>query len=137
VKGTVLISVNDTDKKAMIPITRTLEKLGFRLMATAGTAAFLGEQGFKIEQAYKVHEGRPDIVDCIKNKEIALIINTPLGKASMYDEVAIRRAAVDYRIPYITTIAGAHATANALEALIAGELTVKCLQEYHAEVSKL
>jgi carbamoyl-phosphate synthase large subunit len=102
-------------------------------MATSGTAAFLSARGLEVEIAYKVNENRPDIVDLVKNGNVALIVNTPLGKASVYDEVAIRRAAVDYRIPYITTIAGAEATVSGLEALSAGGLTVKSLQEYNAE----
>ncbi|UCD57604.1 MAG: carbamoyl-phosphate synthase large subunit, partial [Candidatus Hydrogenedentota bacterium] len=133
-KGKVLVSVNDKDKQQMLSIAGRLRALGFELMATRGTAAFLSASGIKVEMAYKVNEDRPNIVDHVKNDEIALIINTPLGKASAYDEVAIRRAAVDYRIPYITTIAGAQATASALEALISGDLTVRCLQEYNAEV---
>ncbi len=108
--------------------------LGFQLIATSGTARFLADRDLQVEMAFKVNEGRPNIVDSIKNNEIALIINTPLGKTSMYDEVAIRRAAVDYRIPYITTIAGAEATVSGLEALASGGLTVKSLQEYSAEI---
>ena len=132
-EGTVLISVNDTDKEAMVPLARRLAELGFSLMATDGTAAVLSAGGLDVRIVYKVNEDRPDIVDHVKNGEIALIINTPLGKASVYDELAIRRAAVDYRIPYITTMAGAEATVSGLEALASGQLTVKTLQEYNAE----
>jgi carbamoyl-phosphate synthase large subunit len=131
--GNVFFSVNDKDKEAMVPLAKRLVKLGFKLMATSGTAAFLSARGLEVEIAYKVNENRPDIVDLVKNGNVALIVNTPLGKASVYDEVAIRRAAVDYRIPYITTIAGAEATVSGLEALSAGGLTVKSLQEYNAE----
>ncbi|RJP70319.1 MAG: carbamoyl-phosphate synthase large subunit [Candidatus Abyssobacteria bacterium SURF_17] len=130
-KGKVLISVNDNDKARIVPIARKFAALGFTLMATKGTGAVLSSNGLEVEVAYKVNENRPNIVDHVKNKGIALIINTPLGKASAYDELAIRRAAVDYRIPYITTIAGAQATVSALDALISGGLSVKCLQEYH------
>jgi carbamoyl-phosphate synthase large subunit len=133
-KGRVLISVNDRDKPAIAPVARRLLGLGYDLVATGGTVAFLSGEGIEVRQVYKVNEGRPNVVDHIKNNEIALIINTPLGKTSKYDEVAIRRAAVDYGIPYITTIAGAQATVGALAELIAGGLSVKCLQEYHAEV---
>jgi len=132
-KGKVLISVNDKDKELILPIARRLEELDFSLMATGGTSSFLAKYGLRVETAYKVNEGRPDIVDHVKNGEIALIINTPLGKTSVYDELAIRRAAVDYRIPYITTIAGAQATVSGLAALISGGLSVKSLQEYNAE----
>ncbi len=136
-EGKVLISVNDGDKEAILPIAQRLEKLGFEIAATSGTAAFLSGRGLKAEMLYKVNEGRPDIVDHVKNGQIALIINTPLGKASAYDELAIRRAAVDYRIPYITTIAGAKATCSGLAELIAGELSEKSLQEYIAESAAL
>jgi carbamoyl-phosphate synthase large subunit len=134
-EGTVLISVSDNDKKVMAPLAGRLVKLGFDIMATAGTAAALSEEGIDSESAYKVNEGRPNIVDHIKNGQIALIVNTPLGKGSIYDELAIRRAAVEYRVPYITTIAGAEATVSGLEALAEGELTVKSLQEYNAEIA--
>ncbi len=133
--GTVLISVSDHDKAAISSIAGRLRELGFELMATRGTAAFLLEHGLEAETAYKVNEGRPSIVDHVKNGDIALIINTPFGKTSIYDELAIRRAAVDYRVPYITTIAGAEATASALEALASGGLAVKSLQEYNAETA--
>jgi carbamoyl-phosphate synthase large subunit len=133
-EGKVFVSVNDKDKEPILSIARRLEDLGFRLIATRGTAGFLSGHGLETEMAYKVNEARPDIVDHIKNGEIALIINTPLGKTSVYDELAIRRAAVEYRIPYITTIAGAEATVSGLAALISGGLTVKSLQEYNAEI---
>ncbi|RJP26336.1 MAG: carbamoyl-phosphate synthase large subunit [Candidatus Abyssobacteria bacterium SURF_5] len=131
-KGNVLISVNDNDKKKIVSAARKLQNLGFTLFATRGTARFLSDEGLQVRPVYKVNEDRPNIVDHIKNKEIALIINTPLGKTSAFDEIAIRRAAVDYRIPYITTIAGAHAMVSAIEAIKAGELSVNCLQEYHS-----
>jgi len=131
--GKVLLSINDRDKEAMLPVARKLAGLGFRLVATGGTAAFLSNNGLEVDTAYKVNEGRPNIVDLVKNHEITLIVNTPLGQKSKYDEVAIRRAAVDYNIPYITTTAGAYATASGLDALISGGLTVKSLQEYNAE----
>jgi carbamoyl-phosphate synthase large subunit len=134
-KGKVLISVNDKDKGAILPIARRLRELGFDIAATRGTAAFLSGHSFQTQLAYKVNESRPDIVDHVKNGEIALIINTPLGKTSVYDELAIRRAAVDYRIPYITTIAGAEATVSGLEAMSAGGLTVKSIQEYNAAMA--
>jgi carbamoyl-phosphate synthase large subunit len=133
--GRVLISVNNNDKGAITSIAGRLRELGFELMATDGTARHLLDHGLEAETAFKVNEGRPSIVDHVKNGDIALIINTPLGKTSVYDELAIRRAAVDYRVPYITTIAGAEATASALEALASGALTVKSLQEYNAEVA--
>jgi carbamoyl-phosphate synthase large subunit len=134
-EGKVFISVNDTDKAAVLEIARRLRALGFELMATRGTAAVLSDGGLQVEMVYKVNEGRPNIVDHVKNNEIALIINTPLGKTSAFDEVAIRRTAVDCRTPYVTTIAGAQATISALEALTSRGLTVRCLQEYNAETT--
>ncbi len=132
-RGRVLISVNDRDKDKIVPLAGKLRKMGFDIMATRGTAARLADCGMEVEMVYKVNEDRPNVVDHIKNKQVSLIINTPLGKASAFDEVAIRRAAVDYRVPYITTMAAARATVSALEALISGGLSVKSLQEYHAE----
>jgi carbamoyl-phosphate synthase large subunit len=130
--GNVLISVNDNDKRKIIPICQKLRALGFNLLATRGTADLLSGEGLEVRMVYKVNEDRPNIVDHVKNKEIALIINTPLGKTSVFDEIAIRRSAVDYRIPYMTTVAGAQAMVSAIEAIKAGDLSVKCLQEYHA-----
>jgi carbamoyl-phosphate synthase large subunit len=135
-KGNVFVSVNDNDKRRIIQICRKLRSLGFDLLATRGTAGSLTDNAIDVRLVYKVNEDRPNIVDHIKNKEIALIINTPLGKTSAFDEVAIRRAAVDYRVPYITTIAGAQAMVNAIEAIKAGGLSVKCLQEYHEAKSR-
>jgi carbamoyl-phosphate synthase large subunit len=134
-KGNVLISVNDRDKERLAPVAMRLQRLGFDLLATRGTARYLSSMNVNVRMVYKVNEDRPNIVDHVKNKEIALIINTPLGKISVFDEIAIRRAAVDYRVPYITTVAGAQATVNALEAIKTSDLAVKSLQEYHADIS--
>jgi len=101
--GTAFLSVNDNDKPNLVPIARELADLGFRLLATQGTADFLRRHGLQVEMVYKVYEGRPNTVDFIKNGEIDLVINTPLGKPSFYDEAALRRAAVAYGVPYMTT----------------------------------
>ncbi|RMG55181.1 MAG: carbamoyl-phosphate synthase large subunit [Acidobacteria bacterium] len=130
-QGTVFISVNDEDKPEVPPIARRLSELGFRLLATRGTAALLQSHGLMVQPVYKVNEGRPNVVDYIKSEQIHLIINTPLGRASFYDEKAIRRAAVQYHIPCITTMTAARATVSAIESLHQEELEVRPLQEYH------
>jgi carbamoyl-phosphate synthase large subunit len=112
--GTAFISVNDTDKGQAVVLARKLARLGFKLVATLGTAARLGEVGLDVETVFKVNEGRPNVVDQIKQGGIALIINTPLGRASHYDEQAIRRAALQYGVPCVTTMTGAQALVEAI-----------------------
>ncbi len=132
-KGTAFISVNDSDKKNAIRVARRLSDLGFRIIATRGTSAVLNEAGVPCDKVYKVNEGRPNIVDFIKSDEIDLIVNTPLGKASFYDERAIRRAAMQNSVVTFTTMTGANAAASAIEALQEQEeLKVTSLQEHHA-----
>ncbi len=131
--GTAFISVNDNDKGQAVLLARRLARLGFELIATRGTAERLREVGLKIESVFKVNEGRPNIVDQIKQNEVALIINTPLGRASHYDEQAIRRAALQYNVPCVTTMTGAQALVEALGASGSrAEINVRALQELHA-----
>ena len=131
--GTAFISVNDNDKGQAVLLARRLVRLGFELIATRGTAERLREVGLKIENVFKVNEGRPNIVDQIKQNEVALIINTPLGRASHYDEQAIRRAALQYNVPCVTTMTGAQALVEALAASGShAEINVRALQELHA-----
>ena len=133
--GTAFISVNDNDKGQAVLLARRLVRLGFELLATLGTAERLREVGLKIENVFKVNEGRPNIVDQIKQNEVALIINTPLGRASHYDEQAIRRAALQYNVPCVTTMTGAQALVEALAVAASGsraEINVRALQELHA-----
>ena len=131
--GTAFISVNDNDKGQAVLLARRLVRLGFKLIATRGTAERLREVGLKIENVFKVNEGRPNIVDQIKQNEVALIINTPLGRASHYDEQAIRRAALQYNVPCVTTMTGAQALVEALAASGShAEINVRALQELHA-----
>ena len=131
--GTAFISVNDGDKGQAVLLARRLTRLGFNLMATFGTAARLREVGLRVETVFKVNEGRPNIVDHIKQGEIALIINTPLGRASHYDEQAIRRAALVYTVPCVTTMTGALAVVEAISARRDEvEISVHSLQELHA-----
>jgi len=129
--GTVFISVNERDKANLLPIARDLQSLGFNILATAGTHQLLKTNGIASDHIFKVGEGRPNIVDLIKSKKIVLIINTPLGSQSRYDEKAIRRAATQYGIACITTLSGGAAAANAIRTLRREKLSVCTLQEYH------
>ncbi len=131
--GTAFISVNDGDKGQSVVLARRLARLGFSLVATEGTAERLREVGLKVEGVFKVNEGRPNIVDHIKRGEIAIIINTPLGRVSHFDEQAIRRAALQYNVPCVTTMTGAQAIVEAIHARQSGEeMSVYSLQELHA-----
>ena len=129
--GTAFISVNQHDKKNVIRIADRLQGLGFKLIATRGTTAALKEHGISVKQVYKVNEGRPHIVDLIKSGKVDLILNTPLGKDSFFDERAIRRAAMQHNIPCITTLSGGAAVASGIAALQQNKIDVRSLQEYH------
>ncbi|QQS49249.1 MAG: carbamoyl-phosphate synthase large subunit [Acidobacteriota bacterium] len=131
-EGTAFISVNDSDKKNAVRVARRLHDLGFRLIATRGTASYLNDSGVPCARVFKVNEGRPNVVDLIKSDEIDLIVNTPLGRASFYDEKAIRRAAMQYNVVTFTTLTGANAAASAIESLRHENLKVISLQEHHA-----
>ncbi|MCX7965700.1 MAG: carbamoyl-phosphate synthase large subunit, partial [Syntrophorhabdaceae bacterium] len=135
-KGNVLITVNPKDRNDIIDVARYLKKAGFKIFATNGTHRFLSENGIESIPIKKIHEGRPNIVDAIHNKEIHLIINTPAGKSSKYDDSYIRKAAIKYKIPYITTTAAARAAAEGIKAYLENNcmLDVKSLQEYHKEI---
>ena len=128
--GTVFISMNDRDKAAVIPVAKQMATMGLKLIATSGTRAALLDQGLTVDLVLKVHEGRPNIEDAIKNNEIQLIINTPAGSTALEDDRSIRRTALAYKVPIITTIAGAKATAAAIQSLQQHPLQVKSLQEY-------
>jgi carbamoyl-phosphate synthase large subunit len=125
--------VNDRDKPNLLPAARGLSEMGFRLVATAGTAAYLKEQGIACDHVYKVLEGRPNAVDLMKNDEIHLVINTPLGHASHFDEKAIRVTATQRGVPLVTTLSGAHAVVEAIRSLREGALTYRTLQEIYAQ----
>jgi carbamoyl-phosphate synthase large subunit len=130
--GTAFISVSDSDKGQAVVLARRLIKLGFKIMATFGTAARLREVGLDVETVFKVNEGRPNIADYIKREEIALIINTPLGRTSHYDEQAIRRAALQHNVPCVTTMTGATALVEAIATRKEnGAIEVRALQELH------
>ena len=129
--GTVFVSLNERDKKTIVPVVKDFINLGFRIVATSGTRKALQENGIQdVELILKLHEGRPHVIDWIKNNQIQLIINTPTGEESQTDAQLIRRMAVDYKLPIITTIAGAKATVAAIRSLQSEPLEVKALQEY-------
>jgi carbamoyl-phosphate synthase large subunit len=130
--GAVFISVNDGDKGEVLILARELHEMGFKLVATRGTQRKLESAGLPCGFVNKVNEGRPNVTDLIKSKQIDLIINTPLGRISFYDERAIRRAAIQYSVPCVTTMTGATATVAAIRALREEQLQVRSLQEYHA-----
>jgi len=129
-KGCVCISVNDLDKEECLAPARIFQEMGFKIMATRGTARFLENYGIRAQVVNKVYEGRPNIIDHIKNKEIDLLINTSSGKKTKHDSSSLRQAAVLYRLPYTTTMAAARAMASAVRELAGQGLQVKSLQEY-------
>ena len=130
--GVAFISVNQHDKNLISRIAADLVEIGFKIIATRGTARVLRSSGIDVETVYKVNEGRPHIVDYIKSGKVHLIINTPLGRESFFDEKAIRRAAINHRVPCITTIPGAAAAVNGIRAIRRESLNVKSLQEHHS-----
>jgi carbamoyl-phosphate synthase large subunit len=136
--GKAFLSVTDADKGSAVLIARKLTRLGFEIVATLGTASRLREVGLTVENVFKVNEGRPNIVDHIKRGEISLVINTPLGRVSHFDEQAIRRAALQYNVPCVTTMTGARAIVEAIAASALNKTPiVHSLQELHAMTSSM
>jgi carbamoyl-phosphate synthase large subunit len=136
-EGTVLISISSKDRdgnERTAEVAGLYRELGFRIKATRGTRDYLAERGIESELALKGHEGRPDIVDAIKNSEIDLLINTPAGKLSLHDDSYIRKNAIRYSVPYITTLAAAKAAAAGIKSMRSGGGKVKSIQDYHAEI---
>ncbi len=133
-KGTVLITVAGKDHSGVLSMARQFLDMGFEIKATRGTQEFLADNGIRSELILKLHEGRPNIDDAIKNGQIQLVINTPIGKASQYDDSYIRKAAIKYKVPYITTIAAASAAAKGIAAHSKGRSGVRSLQEYHRDI---
>lgn len=131
--GQVLITVNDRHKADVLPIAKRFKEQGFSLLGTRGTSKYLSNQGLDIDMVYKIGEGRPDILDYMKNNDIQFLINSPEGKGALYDEVKMRRQALLKNIPLATTMQGAQATIEGIEQLKANHLNVKSLQEYHVE----
>ncbi len=131
-RGRAFISVNNTDKPTVLPIARDLAELGFQLVATRGTAAYLRAHGLDVEVVYKVNEGRPNVADQVVNGQVALIVNTPLGRESFFDDRTVRRVAMLHGVPCITTLTGASAAVAAIRALRTRALDVRALQDYYA-----
>jgi carbamoyl-phosphate synthase large subunit len=129
--GTVFVSMSDRDKLAAVPVVKDLVDLGFKVVATEGTRKVLQENGLDVELVLKLHEGRPHVLDWIKNHNVQLVLNTPSGEEAQADGRLIRRATLTYKIPIITTLAGAKATAAAIRALQFQPLEVKAIQDYH------
>jgi carbamoyl-phosphate synthase large subunit len=134
-EGIVFISVNDHDKRFVASVAKDLAAAGLKIIATRGTAAALTRAGIEIEAVFKVNEGRPNVVDLIKNGKVHLVINTPLGRESFYDEKSIRRAAVRYNVPCITTLSAASAAARGIRAMKGQEVDVAALQDLHRSKS--
>ena len=133
--GAVFVTVNDSDKPTVVPIARRLHELGFRILATEGTAQHLRARGIPAERVAKVHEGRPNAIDLIVSGEVHLLINTPLGKFTQQDDYAIRRAALVHRVPYTTTMSAASAACDAIIALRSRTGSVRSLQEWHEKTT--
>jgi carbamoyl-phosphate synthase large subunit len=134
-RGTAFVSVNNDDKANLLPIARDLAELGFRLVATRGTAAYLRAYGLDVDVVYKVNEGRPNIADEIVNRKVDIIINTPLGRESFFDDRTVRRAAMMHQVPCITTLTGAAAAVQAIRALKQHDPGVRALQDYYAGIA--
>ncbi len=134
-KGKVFLSVRDSNKPQIIDIARTLIEMGFELFTTSGTHAYLAEQDVTTKRVQKISEGRPNCEDLIKNRELALLINTPTHKGINSDEGQLRALAVRFHVPMITTVTGAAAAVRAITALRSGQWSVSALQDYHQEFS--
>jgi carbamoyl-phosphate synthase large subunit len=127
--GTIFVSVSDREKEAVVPVVSAFAEMGYRLIATRGTARYMAARGIAIEDVPKIAEGRPNLIDKLKNGEVALIINTPTGRGSSTDEARIRTAAVTHRVTCITTLSAAHAAVEACRSLREREITVSALQD--------
>lgn len=136
IEGNVLLTVADKDKVRLLPIVKRLKKIGFSIYTTSGTADFLSENKIDSVILKKLHEGRPNIADAIKNKEIHLIINTPIGRTGKYDDSYIRMKAIQYKIPYITTLAAAEAAIEGIDAARKSDIAPKSLQDYYKQLKK-
>jgi carbamoyl-phosphate synthase large subunit len=136
VRGTVLITIADRDKQRIIEAARNFRDMGFRILSTTGTKAFLEQNGIPAELALKVHQGRPNIVDAIKNGEIDLLINTPAGRLSEYDDSYIRKNAIKYKLPYITTTSAALAATKGIRERQNEAYFVRSLQDYHSSIGE-
>jgi carbamoyl-phosphate synthase large subunit len=132
-EGTVFLSTHDRDKHALVPVAARLIELGFKLIATSGTSQALQQAGLSVQPVLKVHEGRPNIEDMIRSNQVQLVINTPIGRQAAHDDKYLRRAALDYAVPTVTTLAGARAAVEAITALQdQPSLSINALQDIHA-----
>jgi carbamoyl-phosphate synthase large subunit len=130
-EGSILVTVNDYDKATVTPIARRFHEMGYRILATEGTARYLRARGIPAELVLKVYEGRPNATDLIVSGQVQLLINTPLGKLTQRDDYLMRRAALQHRVPYTTTMSAASAACDAVLALRSRRGTVRCLQEWY------
>ncbi|MFL5619869.1 MAG: carbamoyl-phosphate synthase large subunit [Gemmatimonadaceae bacterium] len=132
--GTILITVNDSDKESVTPIARRFQEMGFRLFATRGTASYLRARGIPVSSVFKVHEGRPNCLDMIVNGDVELLVNTPLGKHAQWDDYTLRQAAIRQRIAYTTTLSAASAASDAILSLRSRRSAVRSLQEWQQDI---
>ncbi len=133
-EGTVLLTVGNRDRELILPAAREFARLGFRIMATSGTASYLADQGIASQIVLKVHQGRPNIEDAIANGEIQLVVNTPLGRTSEFDDSYIRKAAIRHNVPYVTTTSAALAAASGISAHRGSVSDTRSLQDYHGSI---
>jgi len=133
-QGKVFMSIRDQDKPVLVQIARKMADAGLEIIATSGTVRYLSGKGFDVTEIKKVHDGSPNVIDLMRKEDVGLVINTPTSKISYKDGRSIRRAAVDYAVPYITTIQAAMAAADAIEAMSRGEMTIKSIGKYHLEM---
>ena len=131
-QGTVFLSVRNADKAAIVPVAEQLVKMGFKVFSSPGTHDFLEKAGVKVNFIRKIAEGRPNIIDLIINNEVHLVINTPTRKGPLTDEGKIRATTVMHKVPLIATVTGARAVVQAIQALRAGDWSVKPLQDYYS-----
>ena len=136
-EGNVLLTVTDKDKSTLLPIAEQLRKLGFNIYATEGTSRFLKENGIESTVTKKLHEGRPNLADAIKNKDIHLIVNTPVGRSGKHDDSYIRLMAVQQKVPYITSMAAAEASVEGIRAVIEKKVSPKALQDYYRDAASM
>jgi carbamoyl-phosphate synthase large subunit len=132
--GTILVTVNDSDKPTVTPIARRFHEMGFRLLATGGTARYLRARGIPVSPVFKVHEGRPNCLDMIVNGDVQLLVNTPLGKHAQWDDYTLRQAAIRHRVAYTTTLSAASAASDAILSLRSRKAAVRSLQEWQQDI---
>ncbi|ABE51822.1 carbamoyl-phosphate synthase large subunit [Methanococcoides burtonii] len=133
--GYVFMSIKEADREEFVEIAKKMQDAGLKLIGTKGTANYLAEKGINMEAVMKLHEGSPNVIDMLRRDEVGLIVNTPTGSQSRKDGYQIRRAAVDFKVPYITTVQAARAAADAITSMKTGEITIKSINEYHKEIN--